>query len=105
MAPAHRCWPAQFDPGESTKNVRGIETSNSNHDHSCPAVLVGMTVHVRSAFPHPATTVPGYCHEIDFVSGAYWPEFDPSVGIAVTVNACRAAPTPDALAYRFPQRG
>ena len=32
--PAHRCWPAQLLPGESTKKTRGIVTWNSPHCHS-----------------------------------------------------------------------
>jgi hypothetical protein len=87
------------------KNVRGIETWNSYHDHSSPAVSVGTTVQLRSAEPHPDTRLPGYRQEMDFVSGAYWAEFDPSVGMAVTVNRCPAATTPEPLASRNPHRG
>ena len=67
-APAHRCWPAQLLPGESTKKLRGMVTWNSPHCQTSAAHLNGMTVQNRSALPQPATRLPGKVHAIDEVA-------------------------------------
>ena len=57
-------------------------------------------MHVKSDGPHPDTTVPGYSQEMCLSLTAYWAEFDPSFGIAVTVNGLPAFTFPGADAAR-----
>ena len=97
--------PAQFEPRELMKNVRGIVTWKRPHCHSLAALANGTTVHERSAFPQPATRLPGNVQLIVFVCGAYSAEFEPWSGTAVIVTLPPARVTFDGISARLPQRG
>ena len=87
------------------KNVRGIDTCTCTHCHDRVALAAGTNRHVKSADPQPFTgLIPCRSHEIECVCGAYVPEFDPPVGIAVTVTAVPARTVCDGDASKFPHR-